>query len=90
MKIEFINVMILPSPTGQFQPCPELLTEQEAVWFLRLDVDGPENPGKTLAYYRNKKLLRATRVGRKLRYRRVELLKLLEKLTERTAGADNF
>ena len=70
---------ILPGdPPG---PCPELLTEEEAVRYLRLDIDGPAKPTLTLRYYREKGLLRATRVGRKLRYRRVELDDLMAKLT---------
>lgn len=63
------------------QPCPELLTEEEAIRYLRLDIDGPSKPVLTLRYYREKGLLRATRVGRKLRYRRVELDRLLQNLT---------
>ena len=70
-------------PGGQFpQPCPELLTEGEAIRYLRLDIDGPAKPELTLRYYREKGVLRATRVGRKLRYRRVELDRFLEQLTQ--------
>lgn len=73
------GVPILPGDLPQ--PCPELLTESEAVQYLRLDVDGPARPELTLRYYREKGLLFATRVGRRLRYRRVELDRLLESLT---------
>jgi len=79
--MEFVN--ILPGPDGN-QPCPDLLTEPETIRFLRLDVDGPEKPEKTLQYYREKGLLRATRVGRRLRYQRKELLDFLDRITERT------
>ena len=44
-------------PDGK--PAPELLTEQEAIRFLRLDVDGPKDPSATLKYYRDEGLLRA-------------------------------
>jgi len=82
---ELINIIsILPGVNDKWEPAPELLTEEEAIRFLRLDLDGPKDPSKTLAYYRGKKLLCATRVGRKLRYQRTELLKFLDKLTERT------
>ena len=64
------------------EPCPELLTESEAIRYLRLDIDGPAKPELTLRYYREKGVLRATRVGRKLRYRRVELDRFLEQLTQ--------
>jgi hypothetical protein len=73
------GVPILPGTPIQL--CPELLTEAEAIRYLRLDVDGPAKPELTLRYYREKGLLFATRVGRRLRYRRVELDCLLESLT---------
>jgi len=77
------NLMsVLPDGNGDLFPCPELLTEEEAIRYLRLDIDGPAKPSLTLRYYREKGLLRATRVGRRLRYRRVELDRLLECLTE--------
>ena len=61
------------------QPCPELLTEEEAIRYLRLE--GDRNPSRTLKYYREKGLLRATNVGRHLLYRRVELDRFLERQT---------
>ena len=67
-------------------PVPELLTAAEAISFLRLDIDGPKNPETTLQYYRQEGLLRATKVGKRLRYTKTELLQLLERLTERTNG----
>ena len=66
------------------QLCPDLLTEEEAIRFLRLDIEGPTNPQKTLRYYREQGLLKATRVGKRLRYQRKELLSFLDRLTERT------
>ena len=78
------------SPTACFmpdgRPVPELLTEQEAISFLRLDADGPKHPEQTLQYYRSEGLLRATKVGKRLRYTKSELLELLDRLTERTNG----
>jgi len=73
---------ILPGSKGQLSP--DLLTEEEAIRLLRLDVDGPSNPQKTLRYYREQGLLKATRVGKRLRYQRKELLSFLDRLTERT------
>lgn len=58
------------------QPCPELLTEREAVRYLRLDDD--KNPSRTLRYYRERGLLKGTIVGRHLLYRRIELDRFLE------------
>jgi hypothetical protein len=71
-------------PGGQGQLCPDLLTEEETVRFLRLDVNGPSDPQKTLRYYRERGLLKATRAGKRLHYQRKELLNFLDKLTERT------
>ncbi|MCP4250634.1 MAG: helix-turn-helix domain-containing protein [bacterium] len=73
---------VLPDGKGGFTACPELLTEDEAIRYLRLDMGGPEKPELTLRYYREKGLLRGTKVGRRLRYRRVELDRLLQELTE--------
>ena len=74
------SVPILPGNPPE--PCPELLTEGEAVRYLRLDEIDIEDPANTLRYYRKKGLLRATQVGKCIRYRRVELEQLLEKLTD--------
>lgn len=64
------------------QLCPELLTEEEAIRYLRLDVIDIEDPAGTLRYYRKKGLLRATQVGKCICYRRIELERLLHRLTE--------
>ena len=69
-------------PSGK--PAPELLTEREAIEFLRLDIDGPAHPEMTLQYYRQEGLLRGTRVGKRIRYKKSELLQLLDQLTART------
>ena len=73
---------VLPDGNGGFMPCPELLTEGEAIRYLRLDGINVEDPGNTLRYYRKRGLLRATQVGKSIRYRRIELERLLDKLTE--------
>ena len=65
------------------QPCPELLTEEEAVRFLRLDGEkGPSDPYQTLWRYRREGLLRAVKIGRQLRYPREELMRFIRRLTE--------
>jgi hypothetical protein len=63
---------------------PDLLTEQEAIRYLRLDTNGPKHPEITLQHYRQEGLLRPTRVGKHLRYTKSELLRFLEEQTERT------
>ena len=63
---------------------PDLLTEEEAVKFLRLDIDGPKDPSATLKHYRDKRMLRGTQIGRRYRYSRVELLKFIVVATNNT------
>jgi hypothetical protein len=76
-------IVVLPDGDGGFVPCPELLTEDEAVRYLRLDVNGPQNPSGTLKYYRDKSLLHGVRVGRNLRYPRKELDCMIDKLLQK-------
>ncbi len=76
------TLSVLPDSTGDFTPCPELLTEAEAIRYLRLDIDGPKKPRNTLRYYREKKKLRGTKIGRKMRYSRKALDEFIEKMTQ--------
>ena len=76
-------IAVLPDGNGGSTPCPELLTEDEAVRYLRLDVGGPKNPTGTLKYYRDQGVLRAVRIGRNLRYPRKELDSMVEKLLQK-------
>ena len=73
-------VVFLPGDPST--PCPELLTEEEAIRYLRLDETAVADPSRSLRYYRKAGLLKGTQVGRKVRYRRVELDELLNRLTE--------
>lgn len=77
-KLPYISgFAILPgNPPTQ---CPELLTEEEAIRYLRLEND--PHASRTLRYYREKGLLRSTVIGRHLRYRRIELEQFLERQT---------
>ena len=68
----FINP-VLPDGNGGFTPCPELLTEEEAIRYLRLDAGGSPKPIKTMEYYRNKDQIVAVQVGKVNRYRRQDL-----------------
>ena len=63
-------------PGNPPEACPELLTEAEAIRYLRLE--GDRRPSRTLKYYRERGLLRGTPVGRHLFYRRIELDRFLE------------
>lgn len=73
---------LLPSAGSASASCPELLTEEEAVRYLRLDtIRGLRNPCHTLARYRALGLLRGTQVSKSVFYRRVELDRFLDRLT---------
>ena len=69
----FFAPAVIPDGNGGFQPCPELLTEQETIRYLRLDDGSAPEPERTLKYYRDKGELVAIKVGRKNRYRRQDL-----------------
>ena len=47
---------------------PLILTSEEVIHFLRLDMEGPKSPEGTLEYYREKKLLRGIKLGQHMRY----------------------
>ncbi len=59
------------------------MTEEEAARYLRLDLVSIKDPAETLAYYRRKGLLRGTQIGKCVRYRRVELERFLDLITEK-------
>ena len=54
--------IILPNGNEGFTPCPELLTEDEAIRYLRLDIGDPRNPSNTLKYYKDRGVLRGVRI----------------------------
>ena len=59
--------------------CPDLLTEDEAARYLRLDV---KNKGDTLRYYRESHGLRAVQISRRVLYPQEELESLWRRLIE--------
>jgi hypothetical protein len=63
----------MPDGKGGWQSVPALLTEEEAIRFLRLDAEGNPDPVQTLARYRNTGQLVAIKVGRWNRYRRQDM-----------------
>ncbi len=69
-------------PGNDARPCPEVLTEDEAIQYLRLDLVNIDDPSATLARYRRLGLLRGTQIGKCIRYRRVELERFLDRITE--------
>lgn len=65
-------------PNGSIMP--ELLSEQEAIIWLRLEDEN--NPERTLKYYRDKGQLRGLKIGTNFLYPKRELLNFIEVATE--------
>ncbi len=53
-------------------PAPQLLTEEEAIRYLRLDTVNVDDPAATLRRYRERGLLRGTQVSRRIPEKRCE------------------
>lgn len=64
-------------------PVPEVMLEEELVRFLRLKELGIKKPANTLRYYRERGVLKATRIGNRNAYTRTSACEFLEKLTEK-------
>lgn len=69
---------------------PLVLTSQEVIHLLRLDVDGPKAPDKTLEYYREKKLLRGMKIGQNLRYYLPDVLEFIAQQSDWTNRNQNI
>ena len=69
----------LPDGDGGFTCCPEVLIPREAALYLRIDLNG--NWQQTLRYYRERKKLKATRIGKRIVYTRKELDAFAERVT---------
>ena len=75
---------ILPNSDGGYEPCPYLLTEAQAIRYLRIDTLKVKNPAKTLEYYRAQGHLKATSIGNTNFYTRDSLDEFLATMTNRT------
>ena len=75
---------VLADGNGGFMPCPTLLTEEEAIRYLRLDTLGRKDPSKTLQYYRERGLIKATRISNVNFYTRASLDSFVATMTALT------
>ncbi len=75
---------VLPDGNGGFTLCPALLTEEEAIRYLRLDTLGRKDPSKTLQYYRERGLVKATRISNVNFYTRAALDGFVDTMTALT------
>ena len=64
------------------RPCPALLTEEEAITFLRIDQMQVKNPSATLRRYRDGGLLKAIQISRELLYPLSSLINFIERQIE--------
>lgn len=62
--------------------CPDLLTEEQAIRYLRLDSIEIRNPEETLRRYRKEGHLRGTQVSKRVFYLRSELDAFLKRVTD--------
>lgn len=74
----FIQPNVHYMPDGKMMP--ELLTEQEAILFLRLETENDSS--RTLKYYRDKGRLRGVKIGTNFLYPKQELLNFIEVATD--------
>ena len=92
IKMENQNEIIKSMPTLYFpdgKRVPLVLTSEELIHFLRLDVNGPNSPEGTLQYYREKKLLRGIKIGQHMRYYLPDVVEFLEEQSDWTNRKEN-
>jgi hypothetical protein len=65
-------------PTDPPKPCPRLLTEEEAIIYLRLDKTKVKDPHRTFTKYRERGLIKGYRIGRCVRYRAEDLERFVD------------
>jgi hypothetical protein len=76
-------VVIVPPAFRPGDPCPDLLTEEEAIRYLRLDTINIKNPADTLKRYRDLGHLCGTQLSKRVFYLKSELDNLLKNLTNK-------
>jgi hypothetical protein len=79
-----LGVAILPDGNGGFTLCPELLTDDEAIRYLRLDTLGLKSPKKTLERYIQLGYLQPTQISGKNFFRRQDLDEFLLKMCDKS------
>ena len=70
-------------------PAPYVMTAEELIIFLRLD-GGKSNPHNTLEYYRKRRMLRATRIGKVNFYTQPEVIIFLERISGGNTQGSSF
>jgi len=68
------------------QPVPAVLTVEDLVRFLRLDLVGVKHPERTIERYRKMGHLRGVQVGKRIVYYLVDVLAFIERQREALAA----
>lgn len=76
-----MNVPVCWFPDGT--PCPYLMTETEAIRFLRIDTVNIKDRSGTLRRYREAGVLRGVQISKVVLYTLPELIAFIERQTER-------
>jgi len=67
-------------------PAPFVLTEEEAIKFLRIDTNQTKHPEMTIQHYINEGLLFPVTIGKCRKFPLTELIKFVERLSEKKQG----
>lgn len=82
-NLNYLVPCVLPDGKGGYEPCPNLLTKEQAIRYLHLDTLPVKDPMNTLEYYVSKGLLRPTPIGGTNFFTRQECDRFLAEQTER-------
>ena len=77
--LDHIAIPMMPDGT----PAPALLTEAEAIRFLRIDATGVRFPRDAFQRYRQRGQIKGKMVGRCVRYPLSEVVKFVDRLPDR-------
>ena len=76
-------VAVLPGSNGNFTPCPELLTEEELISFLRIpEISGSQNYHNVIEHLKKVRGLPRMHICHKLLYPKKAVLEWVEKETD--------
>ena len=64
-------------------PAPFIMTEEEAIKFLRIDTNNTKHPEMTIQHYINQGLLTPITIGKCRKYPLSELIKFIERLSDK-------
>ena len=67
-------------------PAPYIMTEEEAIKFLRIDTNNTQHPEMTIQHYINEGLLIPVTIGKCRKFPLPELIKFVERLSDKKQG----